>query len=48
MKSHAGYFRSSAANAVMIERLEQILAGGLEATDTDKRYYAFTLRNLER
>ncbi|MBD8574294.1 hypothetical protein IFR09_05210 [Pseudomonas syringae] len=32
----------------MIERLEQILAGGLEATDTSKRYYTFTLRNLER
>lgn len=48
MKSHAGCFRSSATNAVMIERLEQILAGALEATDTDKRYYAYTLRSLER
>lgn len=48
MKSQAGRFSHSAANAVMIARLEQIHSQALEATDTDKRYCAYTLRNLQR
>ncbi|MCO8167489.1 S-type pyocin domain-containing protein [Pseudomonas sp. 21LCFQ02] len=48
VKLHTGRLSYSAANAVMIERLEIILAGGLEMSDTDRRYYTHELRELER
>ncbi|CAI1077938.1 Colicin-D [Serratia entomophila] len=45
---HTGRFGASAENAVMIDRLEKILKGELQATDTDKRYYTHEVRELER
>jgi hypothetical protein len=32
----------------MIDRLEKILKGELQATDTDKRFYTHEIRELER
>lgn len=48
MKLHTGRFAESDANKVMIDRLEKILKGELQATDTDKRYYTHEVRELER
>lgn len=48
MKLHTGRFAESDANKVMIDRLEKIIKGELQATDTDKRYYTHEVRELER
>lgn len=48
VKLHTGRLDHSAANDVMIDRLEKILAGELAITDTDKRYYTHEIRELER
>lgn len=48
MKLHTGRFAESDANKVMIDRLEKILKGELQATDTDKRYFTHEVRELER
>ena len=48
VKLHTGRFGASAENAVMIDRLEKILKGELQTTDTDKRYYTHEVRELER
>lgn len=48
VKLHAGRFAESDANNVMIDRLEKILKGELQPTDTDKRFYTHELRELER
>ena len=48
VKLHAGRFGESPDNKVMIERLEKILTGELQVTDTDKRYYTHEIRELER
>ncbi|QXW42226.1 S-type pyocin domain-containing protein [Klebsiella grimontii] len=48
VKLHTGRFAESDANKVMIARLEKILKGELQATDTDKRYYTHEIRELER
>jgi len=48
VKLHTGRLDHSAANDVMIDRLEKILAGEVALTDTDKRYYTHEIRELER
>ncbi|WP_239065535.1 S-type pyocin domain-containing protein [Pseudomonas fluorescens] len=48
VKLHISRFPESAANKVMIDRLEKIIRGELEITDTDKRFYTHELRELER
>jgi hypothetical protein len=48
VKLHAGRFGESPENKIMIERLEKILKGELQATDTDKRFYTHEIRELER
>ncbi|HGA4962732.1 TPA: colicin-like bacteriocin tRNase domain-containing protein [Salmonella enterica subsp. enterica serovar Chester] len=48
VKLHTGRFGESADNVVMIDRLEKILKGELQATDTDKRFYTHEIRELER
>ena len=48
VKLHISRFESSAANKVMIERLEKVLRGELTVTDTDKRFYTHEIRELER
>lgn len=48
VKLHTRRFGESAANKVMIDRLEKILSGQLQVTDTDKRFYTHELRELER
>jgi hypothetical protein len=48
VKLHTSRFPSSDANKVMSDRLEKILRGELEITDTDKRYYTHEIRELER
>ncbi|NYH08008.1 S-type pyocin domain-containing protein [Pseudomonas moraviensis] len=48
VKLHISRFSASAANKVMLERLERIVRGELEATDTDKRFYTHELREFER
>ncbi|MEE4484766.1 S-type pyocin domain-containing protein, partial [Serratia ficaria] len=45
---HTGRFGESPDNKVMIDRLEKILKGELQATDTDKRFYTHEIRELER
>ncbi|WP_224790773.1 S-type pyocin domain-containing protein [Pseudomonas fluorescens] len=45
---HTSKFPSSNANKVMIDRLERILSGELEMTDTDKRFYTHEIREFER
>ncbi|MBU6956614.1 S-type pyocin domain-containing protein [Pseudomonas sp. CVAP len=45
---HTSRFLPSDANKVMIDRLERILKGELEITDTDKRFYTHEIRELER
>ncbi|MNF46307.1 Pyocin-S2 [compost metagenome] len=48
VKLHTGRFRSSDANAIMIDRLKKILLGELVITDVDKRFYTHEIRELER
>ncbi|MFP7942800.1 S-type pyocin domain-containing protein [Pseudomonas aeruginosa] len=48
VKLHTGRFGVSADNTVMIDRLERILKGELQITDTDKRFYTHEIRELER
>ncbi|WP_223537647.1 S-type pyocin domain-containing protein [Pseudomonas sp. GL-B-16] len=48
IKLHTGRFRSSDANAIMIDRLKKILLGELVITDVDKRFYTDEIRELER
>ncbi len=48
VKLHTGRFGELADNNVMIERLEKILTGELEVTETNKRFYTHEIRELER
>ncbi|WP_233268338.1 S-type pyocin domain-containing protein [Pantoea sp. BAV 3049] len=48
VKLHTGRFNESDANKVMIDRLEKILKGEIQATDVDKRFYTHEVRELER
>ncbi len=48
VRLHISRFPESAANKVMIDRLEKITSGEIEITDTDKRFYTHELRELER
>lgn len=48
VKLHTGRFGASPDNEVMINRLERILRGELQPTDTDKRFYTHEIRELER
>ncbi|WP_233268340.1 S-type pyocin domain-containing protein [Pantoea sp. BAV 3049] len=48
VKLHTGRFNDSTENNVMIDRLEKILKGELDTTDTDKRFYTHEIRELER
>jgi len=48
VKLHVSRFEPSDANDTMIERLEKILQGISQATDTDKRFYTHEIRELER
>ena len=48
VKLHTGRYEESADNKVMIDRLEKILKGELQATDIDKRFYTHEIRELER
>lgn len=45
---HVARLDQSDANDIMIDRLERILRGELEMTDTDRRYYTHEIRELER
>ncbi|MEN8639660.1 S-type pyocin domain-containing protein [Pseudomonas sichuanensis] len=47
-KLHTSRFNHSDANKIMLDRLEKILQGSIEATDTDKRFYTHEIRELER
>ncbi|WP_448091887.1 hypothetical protein [Pseudomonas lini] len=38
----------SGADSIMVQRLRDTLEGKLEMTDTDRRFYAHTLRVMER
>jgi hypothetical protein len=40
--------KGSAANLIMRKRLDAILEGKLEMTDTDRRFYVYSLRMMER
>ncbi|WNZ85282.1 S-type pyocin domain-containing protein [Pseudomonas sp. P108] len=48
VKLHVARFNQSDANDIMNQRLERILKGDLNFTDTDLRYYTHELRELER
>lgn len=48
VKLHTSRFDPSDANDIMIDRLEKILQGKLQETDTDKRFYTHEIRELER
>jgi hypothetical protein len=48
VKLHISRFEPSDANNIMIDRLEKILQGESQATDTDKRFYTHEIRELER
>lgn len=48
VKLHTSRFGPSDANDIMINRLEKILQGKLQETDTDKRFYTHEIRELER
>ncbi|WP_119688813.1 S-type pyocin domain-containing protein [Pseudomonas putida] len=48
VKLHVSRFEPSDANDIMIDRLEKILQGTSQATDTDKRFYTHETRELER
>lgn len=45
---HISRFPPSDANKIMIDRLEKILQGKLQATDIDKRFFTHEIRELER
>jgi len=45
---HIARLDQSDANDIMIERLEKILKGDLDITDTDRRYYTHEIRELDR
>ncbi|MDU9024139.1 S-type pyocin domain-containing protein [Pseudomonas corrugata] len=48
IKLHIARLSPSDANGVMIKRLENILSGDIDVTDTDLRYYTHEIRELER
>jgi hypothetical protein len=48
VKLHTGRFDPSAANAIMIDRLEKILRGELTIMAVDRRFYTHELRELDR
>ncbi len=48
VKLHTGRFGDLPDNKVMIDRLEKILEGELQVSDTDKRFYTHEIRELER
>ncbi|MFJ2282132.1 S-type pyocin domain-containing protein [Pseudomonas sp. NPDC087803] len=48
VKMHTFRLNQSDANDFMIQRLEKILGGHMEVTDTDLRYYTHEIRELER
>lgn len=48
VKLHTKRFGELEDNKLMIDRLELILTGELEATDIDKRFYTHEIRELER
>ncbi|WP_434695821.1 S-type pyocin domain-containing protein [Pseudomonas sp. Z1-14] len=48
LKLHISRLNQSDANDVMIVRLENILSGNINITDTDRRYYTHEIRELER
>lgn len=48
VKLHIARLDQSDANDIMIQRLEKILSGHWELTDTDLRYYTHEVRELER
>lgn len=48
VKLHTERFGESPDNKVMIDRLENILKGEIQPTDTDKRFYTHEIRELER
>lgn len=45
---HIARLDQSDANDIMIQRLEKILKGVLDISDTDRRYYTHEIRELER
>ncbi|WP_339492504.1 MULTISPECIES: S-type pyocin domain-containing protein [unclassified Pseudomonas] len=48
VKLHISRLNQSDANDVMVKRLENILSGNIDITDTDRRYYTHEMRELER
>ncbi|MVF02729.1 pyocin [Serratia marcescens] len=48
VKLHTGRFEQTPENQVMIDRLDKILKGDLQPTDTDRRFYIHEIRELER
>ncbi|XVN17514.1 S-type pyocin domain-containing protein [Pseudomonas corrugata] len=48
IKLHIARLSPSDANGVMIKRLENILSGDIDVTDTDLRYYTHEIRELKR
>ncbi|MCL6746885.1 S-type pyocin domain-containing protein [Kosakonia sp. R1.Fl] len=48
VKLHTARFGESIDNTMMIDRLEKILSGELDVTDTDRRFYTHEIRELER
>lgn len=48
VKLHIARLDQSAANDMMIKRLERVLSGDMNAGDVDKRFYTHETRELER
>ncbi|HGJ5874941.1 MAG TPA: klebicin D activity protein, partial [Arsenophonus apicola] len=48
VKLHTSRFGDAPENRVIIDRLEKISQGKLQATDIDKRFYTHEIRELER
>jgi hypothetical protein len=48
VRKHVARFGDIVANNKMLERLENILAGKIKATDYDRRYYTHEMREYER
>ncbi|MCF4994097.1 colicin transporter [Pseudomonas syringae] len=48
VKLHIARLDQSDANDIMIRRLEKIMSGYMEPSDTDLRYYSHEIRELER
>ncbi len=48
VRLHIARLDQSDANDIMVERLEKILSGDLDISDTDRRYYTHEIRELER